>query len=46
MQATSLPSQKLEVNLSERETATHFTDSTHDVVVPETTGMILSTNIH
>ena len=44
-QATSL-SQKLAVNLSERETATHFTDSTHDVVVPETTGMILSTNIH
>ena len=41
-----LPSQKLEVNLSERATATHFTDSTHDVVVPETTGMILSTNIH
>ena len=45
-QATSLPSQKLAVNLSERETAAHFTDSTHDVVVPETTGMILSTNIH
>ena len=43
MQATSLLSQKLAVNLSERETAT---DSTHDVVVPETTGMILSTNIH
>ena len=43
MQAISLPSQKLAVNLSERETAT---DSTHDVVVPETTGMILSTNIH
>ena len=44
-QARSLPSQKLAVNLSERETATDST-STHDVVVPETTGMILSTNIH
>ena len=40
-QATSLPSHQHPGKLLERETATDSTSSTHDVVVPETTGMIL-----